>query len=130
MAQEQKIIDELYEQFKVGVTLFEIARFNTDKKVALPMAREGLSLATTAAKAFMDNPDLCPPYKKFPPKGPWPRPNWWDLVIDNPLSDQKIGIKNAEVLGIVENLRSSISSVRLKENLKELSKTTLSTISL
>ncbi len=126
MKNQEKEIEQLYEQIKVGMVLFETARFNTDIKVALPLAKQGLSLLAGAAKAFLDDPELCPPYKKFPPKGP--RPKWWDLVIDNPLLDPDPSFRNTEVLAVIENLRSSVTSSNINKNLLDLSISTLKLI--
>lgn len=121
-------IEQLYEQIKTGMALFETARFNADKKVALPLAKQGLLLVEAAAKSFLDDPDLCPPYRKFPPKGP--RPKWWDLVIDNPLLDPDYQYTNTHVLAVLENLRNSISSPLLKENLRGLSISTKESVNI
>lgn len=127
MKDQEKEIEYLYEQMRVGMALFETARLNDDKNVALPLAKQGLSLIAGASKAFLDNPDLCPPYRKIPIKWP-PKKRWWEIVIDNPLLDPDYGLRNAEVLGILENLRGSITAPAVQEAVKNVAELTLQSV--
>jgi hypothetical protein len=125
MAKELKKSDQLFEQFRAGLVLTETARFTTDKKLAVVLAKQGFALVQSAAAAISDIPeDWC----GTGPKGPWRGPRRLDFgdATTNPILE----LKNIEVLGILENMKGNILSPQLGEIVKGLSKTTLGAISL
>lgn len=120
-----------YEQFRVGMALAETARFTADKKVATSLAKQGMALVAEAAIAFSQDPDdWCLTRPKNPWRGPWPRPNWFELEMLNPIldPDYQYSLNNAEVLGVVQRLKTSIESAELKPVLQDLAAETYAAV--
>ncbi len=121
---ENKNSNEAFEQFKAGLAMIELARFTADKKLATQLTKEGMSKVGGAAKSYSDDPDWWCGTPPIPWRGPWPRPNWKELLGEN----SKRRFEKTEVLGIMESVRLETSSLKIGNELKTFSKDLLTQI--
>ena len=115
MKKDENKASKLEEQFDFGLMLVNLSPHTKNKVNAQELAKTGFGVIADVANTYFEDPDLCPPPLKWPP-----RKKFGDILDE--IINEKTQFDSLEVINLLDKMTTQIKNESIKDRVQTLTK--------